>query len=240
MDPSGEEREICIHAATRQQEPLIPLNRHSNFTHLKYIRAWLFRFANNCRVRRDQQDTLPHLSVQEVLRVETYWLVFSQDEQFGEEIDALRTNEVFLTSKSSQLLTLHPIIDSDGVLCVGGRPRNSQLHYSTRHPAILHGKHQVTKLIIQLEHLRLLHGGPTLVAASLCTLCHIIGSRKTIRSLVRGCFTCRRRSVRPQPQMLGQLPGERTIPGSVFDNVGVVPCTSSTASFASLLLSKPI
>ena len=76
-------------------------------------------------------------------------------------------------------------------------------------------------MIIQSEHLRLLHGGPTLVAASLCTLCHIIGSRKTIRSLVRGCFTCRRRSVRPQPQRLGQLPGERTTPGSVLDNVGV-------------------
>ena len=72
-----------------------------------------------------------------------------------------------------------------------------------------------------MEHLRLLHAGPTLVAASLCTRYHIIGSRKTIRSVVRGCVSCRRASVRPQPQLLGQLPRERTTPGAVFDHVGV-------------------
>ena len=99
VDPSGEEREVCVHATTQQREPLIPLDRYSNLTQLKYVTAWVFRFANNCRVRRDQRDTLPHLSVQEVLRAETYWLVFSHEERFGEEIDALKTNQVL--SKSS-------------------------------------------------------------------------------------------------------------------------------------------
>ena len=30
------------------------------------------------------------------------------------------------------------------------------------HPAILHGKHPLTRLMIHDEHLRLLHAGPTL------------------------------------------------------------------------------
>ena len=219
MDPSAEEREICFHVAIPQRVSLIPLDRYSSFTHLKRVTAWILRFVNNSPTQGDQRNTVPRLSIQELLNAETYWLVYSQGEQFEEEIEALGTNQNL--SKSSPLFTLRPIVGSDGVLRVGGRLENSQLCYSTRHPAILNGKHQVTKLIIQSEHLCLLHGGPTLVAASLCSRYHIIGSRKTIRSVIRGCIACRKASARPRPQLLGQLPGERTTPGSVFNHAGV-------------------
>ena len=99
--------------------------------------------------------------------------------------------------------------------------KNAPLSYSARHPAILHGKHQVTKLIIYSEHICLFHAGPTLATASLCGRYHIIGSRMAVRSVTCGCVACRRASAKPQPQMLGQLPVERLTPGSVFDNVGV-------------------
>ena len=99
--------------------------------------------------------------------------------------------------------------------------QNAQLCYSVRHPAILHGKHRITKLIIYSEHLRLLHAGPTLVTASLSRRYHVIGSRKTVYSVTRGCIVCRRISARPQPQILGQLPTEQLTPGLVFDYVGV-------------------
>ena len=65
------------------------------------------------------------------------------------------------------VLVLHPFIDSDGVLRVGGRKRNSHLAYPQMHPIILHGKQVLTRLIIRSEHLRLLHAGPTLVFPSL-------------------------------------------------------------------------
>ena len=54
-----------------------------------------------------------------------------------------------------------------------------------------------------------------------CRRYHITGCRKTVRSITRGCITCRRTSARPQPQMLGQLPIERITPGAVFDQTGV-------------------
>ena len=80
--------------------------------------------------------------------------------------------------------------------------------------------HPLTRLIIRSEHARLLHAGPTLLAASL-TRYHIIGGRKVIRSVTRKCITCRHYSAKPQPQMLRQLPIERITPGPVFDKVGV-------------------
>ena len=50
---------------------------------------------------------------------------------------------------------------------------------------------------------------------------HVINSRKTVRSVVRKCVTCRRQFIKPQPQMMGQLPIERITPDSVFERVGV-------------------
>ena len=86
---------------------------------------------------------------------------------------------------------------------------------------ILHGSHPVTKLLIGTEHRRLLHAGPTLLAASLSRRLHIVGSRRVVRALTRGCVVCRHMSTRPKPQMMGQLPAERLTLGLVFENVGV-------------------
>lgn len=121
----------------------------------------------------------------------------------------------------SCLRTLCPFIDSSGLLRVGGRVGNSELAYSQRHPIILHGRHTVTKLVIRSEHIRLLHAGPTLVTSSLGRRFHIIGHRKAIRTLTRACITCRRTTVKPRPQLMGQLPLERVTPGMVFERVGL-------------------
>ena len=95
------------------------------------------------------------------------------------------------------------------------------LRYHSKYPIILAGKHPLTRLVIRTEHLCLLHAGPTLLASSLSRQYHIVGGRNTVRSITRACVTCRRDAVRPQPQMLGQLPIERITPGPVFDKVGV-------------------
>ena len=63
--------------------------------------------------------------------------------------------------------------------------------------------------------------GSKLLTSSISRRFHIIGHRKIIRSITRGCVTCRRISARPHPQMMGQLPIERITPGSVFNRVGV-------------------
>ena len=93
--------------------------------------------------------------------------------------------------------------------------------YSAMHPVILQGKHPVAKLIVQCEHLRLLHAGPTLFTSALNRRFHIIGRCKVVRNTTRGCSTCRRHAERPRPQMMGQLPIERVTPDIVFENVGI-------------------
>ena len=65
------------------------------------------------------------------------------------------------------------------------------------------------------------HAGPKLLMSSLSRCYHVIGLQKSVRSTTQACVTCWRITVRPQPQMLGQLLMEWVIPDSVFDRVGV-------------------
>lgn len=114
-----------------------------------------------------------------------------------------------------------PFLDTHGVLRVLGREQLSSLRYHTKHPAIIDGKHPLTKLIVQSEHLRLLHAGPTLLAASLSQRFHIVGGRRVIRAVTRRCVICRKTSLKPQPPQMGQLPVERITPDAVFNKVGL-------------------
>lgn len=235
VDPSQESGEICLHTAVIPCQPVMSLEQFSSFTRLLRVTAWLIRFSRNCRARKNELNRITGpLSVQELNQAKTYWISVSQKEYFAKEIKTLQSKA--RVPQSSSLLSLNPLLDEVGLLRVGGRESNSKLSYQNQHPLIIHGKHPLTKLLIRSEHNRLLHAGPTLLTASLCRQLHIVGCRKVVRSITRSCAICRRRSARPQPPLMGQLPMERITPDAVFDKVGIdfagpiymkkVPCVS--------------
>ena len=123
--------------------------------------------------------------------------------------------------KSSKLLPFHPFLDHQGLLRVGGRINQAELLYPKCHPVILPGNHSLVKLMITSEHERLLHAGPTLVAASHSRNLCILNGRRAICSIVFNCVTCRCIATRPNNQEFGQLPVDRLKPGVTFDRVGV-------------------
>ena len=86
------------------------------------------------------------LSVHELVSAENYWFSISQGDHFMDDILSITSNHV-LPPKSC-LLSLHPFLDSSGILRVGGRKQNAKLSYSSLHPVSLQGKRPVTKLII--------------------------------------------------------------------------------------------
>ena len=215
-----EEREISLVTTVQTKQPIVPLDQYSNFTRLQRVTAWVLRFIRDCRAssrRTVGPNNSPSLTTSELIDAERYWISLSQREHFLVEIKSLKTKH--LIPKDSCLLPFRPFLDQAGVLRVGGRESNSELLYSKTHPIILHGKDPITKLIIRSEHLRLLHAGPTLLISSLNHRFHIICLRKTVRSITRQCVTCRRLTVTPHNQMLGQLPLERVTPGSVFEKL---------------------
>ena len=217
--PAEEEREICLHLLLTDQTPVIPLDRFSSFSLLKRVTAWIRRFVDNCRRQKQERPKSLFLSVSELEGAEAYWITLMQHQVFPDEIQSLKNGESL--TKSSCLFSLHPFIDSSGLLRVGGRGQNSLMSYSLIHPLILSGKHPITSLLIRMEHHRLMHAGPTLLTASLNHRYYITGCRKIVRSITRGCIVCRRTTARPKHQLLGQIPIERLSPDGVFDRVGV-------------------
>ena len=158
-DTHEEEREIALHLISQPCSPVIPFEQYSDFNHLKRITAWILRFTKNCH-SGTQKCLTPLLSTKELHEAEYYWISIIQNDHFQNEIQTLKQER--LLKKSSPLLPLHPFLDSNKLLRVGGRQQNSKLSYSNQHPLILHGRHPVTRLIIHSEHQRLLHAGPTL------------------------------------------------------------------------------
>ena len=219
--PAEEERETCLLSISIPKEPVIAFERYSVFTRLQRVIAWVMQFVNNCRPSRKFAETAGKstLTATELVAAEKYLVKFVQETHFASEIALLKAEKGL--PRGDRLLPLHPFIDTDGLLRVGGRERNSMLGYSQVHPIILPGNLHLTRLLIRLEHVRLLHAGPTLVFSSLSRRFYILGMKKSVRSVIRRCTVCRRCSAKPTPQMLGQLPAERVTPGAVFERVGV-------------------
>ena len=131
--------------------------------------------------------------------------------QYNNEIESLRKEKA--VPAASYLCPLHPFIDSPGILRVGGHLGNLLFAFSQQHLVILYGQYPLTQLIIQAEHIRLLHAGPTLLSSSLTRHFHIVGQRKAVHTTTCACVVCRKTAAKPQLPLMGQLPVERITPG---------------------------
>jgi hypothetical protein len=87
-----------------------------------------------------------------------------QHSAFAQEIQNLQQGKAL--PSHSKLLTLHPFLDGNNLLRVGGRLENAEVPFDQKHPLILPPEHHVTKLLIWSEHVRLLHAGGQLLLAS--------------------------------------------------------------------------
>ena len=204
----------------------MPFDRFSMFSRLVRVTAFVLRFTTNCRSKKPSaQGNSNTLTVQELNQATCYWIKMIQNDTWHPEIDVI--NKGSSIRRTSRILSLDPFLDKSGILRVGGRHENAKAAYDNRHPMILPANHPLVKLRIGSEHLHLLHAGHLLTSASLSRRFHIVGGHKAVRAITRSwaitrsCVVCRRRSTKPTPQMMGQLPKERVTPDVVFNKVGI-------------------
>ncbi|XP_043469456.1 uncharacterized protein LOC122503094 [Leptopilina heterotoma] len=146
----------------------------------------------------------------------------TQRECFSEEIKQLAI-ENSVHSKSD-LRSLNPFLDEEGLLRVGGRLTNSNLAFSEKHPIILPKGHHVTILIIHDQHVMNLHGGTQSTLNSIRTQYWPINGKNVTKSVIRKCVTCFRAKPTDQNYFMGDLPRERVIQSRPFFNVGLDYC----------------
>ena len=180
----------------------------SSLHRLTGVYAYCFRFIKNTKPSRAEKIS-GALTPFEIHSTLNFFIKQSQSIHFAAELNCLRNGSS--VSIRSKLSSLDPFLDEFGVIRVGGRLQQSQLPYDNKHPIVLHQSAHITRLIIEREHIRLLHAGAQLVHHSLRQRWWIINAKIVIRSIIRGCVKCLRFSAKHQVQRLGILPS----PGAV-------------------------
>lgn len=195
----------------------IHFNKYSNFNRLSRIFAYVLRFVNNCN--KNKQKYSGPINSDEINNSVMLLIQIGQLQSFSFEIGLLKQRKTL--PQKNKLLQLTPFIDSNDILRVGGRLENSQYNFDKKHPIILDSKHNLTKLIMINEHIRLFHAGQQLLLASVRDKYWPIGGRCLARQVVRQCIICVRLRANTLQPIMGHLPEARTSACFPFYSCGV-------------------
>jgi hypothetical protein len=199
-------------------EPPEDITRFSKLNKLIRVTAYCRRFIHNCRHSKANKQTTT-LTTQELDQALTCRVKMVQQISYAQEIKQLMEQQE-VTSTSS-LKTLHPFIDQEGLLRVGGRLQQPALPYQTIHQMILPTSHRFTKLVVSAGHLRLHHAGPQLLTAPLRQRYWIPRIRNLAKTVTHQCRTCHKFKAQATQQLMGELPSTRVQPARPFLTTGV-------------------
>jgi hypothetical protein len=175
-----------VHVALLQPPEDIT-QRFSKLNKLVRVIAYCRGFIHNCRHSKANKQAIT-LTTQELDQALTCCVKMVQQMSYAQEIKQMMEQQE-VTSTSS-LKTLHPFIDQEGLLRVGGRLQQPALPYQAMHQMILPSSHHFTKLVVSAEHLRLHHAGPQLLTASQRERYWIPRIRNLVKTVIHQCLTC--------------------------------------------------
>lgn len=205
-----------------------PLNsvfeRYSSFSHLTRVVAYCLRWYRVYKTNKSKDGSASkyntgNLFREELTEANNVIIKIIQQTHFSKEYNHLcKKGEV---PNNNKLLGLRPFLDSNGIIRVGGRLRNANLHYDSKHQILLPKEHFVTKLIILEIHTNNLHIGPLSTLNLLRHKYWVLSGRSVIRKILHSCITCFRAHPTSNQQLMGDLPSARVLPTRPFIRCGV-------------------
>lgn len=219
-----EKRNIAIISNVVQQK-IDLFDKFSSLSKLQRVVSFVRRFIHNalCRVQKTPQHTLTGpLSTNELYHATRVLLKSAQGDAFAAELKHFTKGKPI--QPESCLRNLNLFLDSEGIIRVGGRLRNSNNQFNEKHPIILPKNHQITRLLIEYVHRTELHAGAQATLAKIRTKYWPLGGRSIVRHVIRKCIKCfKAKPIMSQP-LMGDLPMARVQPARPFINVGVDYC----------------
>ena len=191
---------------------LIDPKRYSSWYKLQRQAAWILRAVKNFLSCCDRFKFIPvkerNLQCSEIKDAEMSLLRMSQREGFTKDYTYLSSGQAI--AQDSHLRSLDPFFDPEvGVIRVGGRLKNVPDCIQAQHQILLPYDHHITRLILHAEHQKLAHCGPEQLIASVRQHFWPVKCRLMAKSVIHGCFDCRRRSVLPVVPFMADLPSQR-------------------------------
>lgn len=211
-----EQRTTCM-AVTSTSLGIINnlLNKFSKIDKIAQIVAYCIRFL---RPKRPKPTTLT-ITHQETSNSLNVLCREIQKQAFNEEYNSLLNKREI--SKSSNLLTLTPFLDENGLIRVGGRLKNSSLSHDASHQIVLPRSHKLTRLIIESEHQRNLHSGLHGTIAAVRQRFWPLSLRSVTRSVINKCIICFKARSTFSEALIGSLPTARVSISKPFTHCGV-------------------
>jgi len=160
--------------------------------------AYCFRFIYNARNSKGKKGG--NLTVDKTEEPLLRCIRRTQEVSYPDELQDLQAGRP--VKKNSKLLSLHPFVDKDGLIRVGGRLQAVVLDYDQKHQVILPSKCHVSKLIAQHEYTSLLHGGPQLMHSTIRQRYWITKGRMVCRKIVHSCIKCFRMQASSTSQLM--------------------------------------
>ena len=216
---------------SREPHPLTAvIERYSSWNRLKIIVAWSLRYkAKLLRAVKKRKAGEPiayeettqiiPVSVAELRAAETEILKHVQEQSLKEERKCLQMDSETLShprsakqlKRSSKIFKLDPVLD-EGLLRVGGRLDRAPINRNAKHPVILPKNHPIVTLIVNHYHQLSGHSGLEYTLSLIRQRFWIINGRKTVRSIINRCVSCRKRQAPMAQQKMANLPEDRTTP----------------------------
>lgn len=124
--------------------------------------------------------------------------------------------------KQSSIRKLRPVIDTDGLLRVGGRISQSGLEINRTNPLIISGQHHLTTLLVRHHHEQVKHQGRHFTEGAIRDAgLWLVGGKKLIRGTLFRCVTCRRLRGKIEHQVMADLPADRLQVAPPFTYIGL-------------------
>jgi hypothetical protein len=205
-------------------ECVLNFDNFSSYLKLLRLTAIVLRFVHNL-LNRKNPDSIrkgPY-SVDEFDSALKLIVKETQRKSFHNEIEALKLHRQ--VNPKSDLKSLNPILDKDGLLCVGGRLDNSAvLNERQKHPWILSKDCCFLKLLIRYEHEKFYHAGVQLTLSVIRQKFWPVKAWNVLKQELFKCLKCFKMKPVTCSQLMGNLPKERVDPQRPFNVVGTDFC----------------
>ncbi|KAL6471732.1 hypothetical protein MHYP_G00203820 [Metynnis hypsauchen] len=212
-DPEVKTIQVLATETNNCNDILKRLSRFSSWTTLVKVVARIKRLGSK------QKQHSEHVTVEERKKAAETVIRIVQQQAFPQEIKMLQGKREL--PNSSSLFNLNPVW-SEGLLCVGGRLKQSSLCHKVKHPVILPNNSPATKLIVSHYHAKTCHQGRNQTQMELrANGFWVIGGSKLVSKLIRTCVLCRKLRRPTENQQMAELPRERLEASAPFTYSGM-------------------
>ena len=183
-------------------------SRLSRYSKVVRVFAWIHRFYYNSKKLVESRNK-DNLTCNEIKQAEIRIMRMIQAECFSEG------------ANDARIKNLQPTTDEDNLIRLNTKIVFRDDMYNFRYPIILPERHEIVDLIINEKHAELNHAGVEITMSALREKFWILGGRKTIRSIISRCASCRRHDAKPLDSPPAPLPLNRIKDAAVFEIVGI-------------------